>query len=204
MPIFTWPVDIGLTTKEFEQRYSNPVAGKLLRVATSCVDELHYLDEIDRAFDCTRQPPESHQRGVVDFAHARWATGTCITAVDLCAAALGRAVGGYADRNELGLGDFAKPTKRGSTCLGRMPAPALDWVKAAIGDPQYAKLINARHALTHSWLPAHFTLVTGSGPAKRLDLTVLGENVPLRQLVVDARDFAAAHVPSLITQLPRM
>lgn len=61
MPTFNWPADPGPEIQAFAQRHSNAEAGLLLIWATSCIDALHYLDEIDLAFDPTRKVSGSHR-----------------------------------------------------------------------------------------------------------------------------------------------
>jgi hypothetical protein len=57
--------------------------------ATSAVNGLAYLDDLDTALDGSPRMATGHDALVVDVAHARWAAGTAMTALDLCAAAIG-------------------------------------------------------------------------------------------------------------------
>jgi hypothetical protein len=207
MPTFNWPADPGPEIQAFAQRHSNAEAGLLLIWATSCIDALPYLDEIDLAFDRTRKVSGSHRPDIVDLAHARWATGTCITALDLCVAAIGRALLKHPGPTELDLGDFTPSTRNAKPVDRRRsatPPSALAWIDAILNDPEFPKLNDARHALTHRRLPVQLTLTFGEGPGKRLDLEVLGQQVPLRQLVEQARDFASSQVPAFIALLPTL
>src|SRR5690242_11864701 len=95
MPSLSWPTDPGPVIEDFERRHKHAEAAVLLQWSVLCVESLYYLDEVDAAFDVTLIVP-GHRTQVVEVAHARWATGTCITALDLGAAALARALGGHA------------------------------------------------------------------------------------------------------------
>jgi len=90
MPPFIWTSEPTELIQSFETRHKNPLAGALFGWAAWAVESLHYLDDIDRAYDTSHKVIGAHRPDVVDVAHARWATGTCITALDLCAAGLGR------------------------------------------------------------------------------------------------------------------
>lgn len=73
-----------------------------------------YLEKLDANCDFN---------GVVDIAHVRWATGNAITAVDLCAAAMGRQFCGHRGRNELDMRDFdpavARSARQQTAVAGR-------------------------------------------------------------------------------------
>src|SRR5438874_2591579 len=89
--MFGWKVE---TIREFETRHAghDPETGALLQHACMAVESLYYLDELDQAFDVSRTAAVGeYDPALVDVSHSRWATGTSVTALDLCAAALGRA-----------------------------------------------------------------------------------------------------------------
>ena len=75
-------------------------------------------------------------RDIADVAHARWATGTCITSLDLCAAALGRTFCGHKSSRELALPDFdtSKSSKKAPKLLAALPRPARDWMRDLLSD----------------------------------------------------------------------
>lgn len=74
----------------------DPDAGAFVSWAGSAVESLFYLTDLDAQIASkTEDSPLGHNWQVVDHAHARWAVGTAITALDLCAAALGRLLAGY-------------------------------------------------------------------------------------------------------------
>src|SRR4051794_7528585 len=92
MPPLSWaannPVEL---IQSFERsRDQMGEAAALFTWAVWTTESLHYLDDIDRAYD-SDPPTEGQSRDVIDVTHARWATGTAATALDLCAAGLGRA-----------------------------------------------------------------------------------------------------------------
>jgi hypothetical protein len=113
MPSYNWPVDPIKLIQHFEARHNSPKAGALFMWAVSTVDCLYYLDDIDHDFDSSRKPLEDHRRDIIDVAHARWATGSSITALDLCAAGLGRSFCANKGIHELDLEDFNPMGKGG-------------------------------------------------------------------------------------------
>ena len=103
MPPYNWPVNAIDLIQKFEARHNSPAASALFFWAVSAVDSLYYLDDIDLEFDTSRQHLLGHVRDVIDISHAWWATGTSITALDLCAAGLGRVFCGHTGNYELDL-----------------------------------------------------------------------------------------------------
>ena len=79
MPAFAWPTDPSQNIIAFEQRHKHPDAGALIEWARLCVEALHYLDDVDGAYELARTVPGEHRSQVAEVAHASWATGTCIT-----------------------------------------------------------------------------------------------------------------------------
>src|SRR5687767_8239887 len=71
--------------------WPDPDAGALLTWAMWAAEDVEYLDKVDqRAFGGPRRILYGHHPDVVDLAHVRWAAGSAVTAIDLCAAVLGR------------------------------------------------------------------------------------------------------------------
>ncbi len=137
MPPFNWRVDPTELIKSFEDRHQNPASGALFFWAVWAVDSLHYLDDIDRTYDTTPTTIADHRPDVVDVAHARWATATSITALDLCAAGLGRAFCQHQRKNDLALKKFAPNTPSNQARRAKLPPTARKWVDAVHADPQY-------------------------------------------------------------------
>jgi hypothetical protein len=91
MPAHEWIPEPITIIQRFEQAVSNPDAGALVMWALWSVESLHYLQDIHRDFDRTRKAVGGYPPDMVDVAHVRWAAGTAVTALDLCAAAFARA-----------------------------------------------------------------------------------------------------------------
>jgi hypothetical protein len=195
-------------------------AGRLLGWAIFSVAAVHYAADLDD-LTFTMSPPNllGHQPDVVDIAHASWITGQAFTALDLCAAALGRL---YLPtrRGELSLSQirpWAPNAKRKTVQKARekLPKEALAWTRAVWIDPRYQELRAARHPFAHSTVkrflvrpipPGHdgrtsFRLsgVRGSDVEPRTSIT--RRAVPARLLVEHARDVATLHVEALLDLL---
>jgi hypothetical protein len=206
MPPFSWPTDPVAVVRGFEKRRESPPSGALILWAAWTVESLHYLDDIDLAYDETHVPIGGHRPDVVDVAHARWATGSAMTALDLCAAALARVFCAHKGEYELDLGDF-DPTiaKRQAARAKRralLPLGMRAWVETACHDTEYDTIRRGRHWLTHSRVRRHFTLSAG-GPPLRLELEV-GRKIAARELVETARDLATRYVLRFLALLPRV
>ncbi len=203
MPPFSWRVNPTDLIKSFEAEHQNPASGALFFWAVWAVDSLHYLDDIDRTYDTSHATIADHRPDVVDVAHARWATATSITALDLCAAGLGHAFCDQQGTYELALAHFDPDISSHQDRRSKLPSPARKWVDAVHADPQYKTIKDSRDELTHSRIPRHFTLAT-AGPPQRLELELDGVKVGVRQLVEAARDCATRHVSDFIEKLPQL
>lgn len=106
MPPHNWQVDPLELIRQFEDRHNSPAGGALLLWAVWTVDSLHYLDDLDLAFTGSLLEMAGHDPSMIDVAHARWAAGTSISSLDLCAAGLGRTFCGQTQPRELDLGNF--------------------------------------------------------------------------------------------------
>lgn len=201
MAPFAWPSDPLATVRAFEARRNGGSAGALFAWAAWTVDSLHYLADVDLAFDSTRTSLGDYPHYVIDVAHARWATSGCITALDLCAAGLGRCFCGQMGAHELSLHDVdpANNSNRASSRRARLPSAALRWVSEACADGDYKSVKLARDALTHSRVLRHFAF--GSGGTARLKLEVEGAQVPVRELVELATAVATRHVVEAMVML---
>src|SRR5687767_5672408 len=112
MPPFKWTTTPIVMVQSFEARHKDGgEAGALFVWAAWTVESLHYLADLDAAY-ALNGPIAGHHTDVVDVAHTRWATSAAITAIDLCAAGLGRAYCKWTGPNEFDLGDFY-PQRRG-------------------------------------------------------------------------------------------
>ena len=205
MPPFIWATDPIVLIQSFETRHTNPSAGALFAWAASTMESLHYLDDIDRVYDTSHTVVGAHHADVVDVAHARWATSTCITALDLCAAGLGRSFCAHSGPRERDLAcfDSNQPSKRQAAWQARLPQLALRWVNGVLTDADYKKIKAARDWLIHSRLNRHFAISSG-GPPQRLKLELQSTQLEVRHIVEVARDVATRHVSEFLSLLPSL
>jgi hypothetical protein len=103
MPRYIWAADPNNIISGFETRHAEPESGALLVWAVLSVESLHYLADIDQDYEISHHVVGGHSRDIADVAHARWATSTCITSLDLCGAALGRTFCGHKSSRELAM-----------------------------------------------------------------------------------------------------
>lgn len=135
----------------------SPAAAQRVHFAIHSVASLAYLADLDHLTlpqkDMVGFPGESfygHLPEVVDLAHARWATGTAITALDLCAAALGIICSDMSKaKYELSLREaLTAKNKHGQKIRER---PAADrWLRQVDEDDDYQTVLIIRRDLTHS------------------------------------------------------
>ena len=205
MPPFTWAGDPMKALQAFEGRYASPQAGALFFWAVTATESLHYLDDIDKAYDASHTVVGGHRPDVVDVAHARWSTSTCITALDLCAAGLARSFCAHSGSKEFDLGDFdlSQSPNRTVNRRARLPQLALQWVDNVLADVDYKNIKAARDWLIHSRLNRHFS-VTPGGPPQRLKLELQSTQWEVRCIVELSRDVATRHVSAFIALLPNV
>jgi hypothetical protein len=132
--------------------WPRPEDGSLLVWAVWAADGLHrLLDLDDRAFGVWPRELDGYPEAAVDLAHVRWASASAITALDLCAATLGRRR--CAPRqDEYSLRDF--DPRRGDRKVARSLLAQLEsaesaWVKAATRDKDYATVLDTRNPMMH-------------------------------------------------------
>ena len=202
MPPLIWASDPLVAILDFETRHKSPAAAALFSWAVWAVDSLHYLDDIDSVYDTSYVTVGGHRPDVVDVAHARWATGTAATALDLCAAGLGRAFCNHNASKELALVQFDPTERRVQQRRTRLPPRACQWVDMVLADANYLQIKEARDWLTHSRLRRHFTLAAG-GPPQRLELE-LAVKVSVRKLIEEARDCTTRLVQGFVDTLPQL
>ncbi len=195
-----------------DQKALADVVSPLLTSAWWTTESLHYLAHLDAQRFAGAWPADGFDNAMVDEAHARWATGSAITALDLCAAALGR-VHGLAIKggHELDLRDIKDPKKPDR--LARLPPHWQKWVRDVNADPDYQQVLAGRNPLTHSTTPRTITAIMGSSavfaghelrPAHQL--AGVGDVVRRatagthggRKLVEIARDVATQYVRALL------
>ena len=210
MANMSWTKRPDIVVQEYNARNGPDSSSSLFIWATFTVNGLYYLGDVDAVWDRHPDLSASHQPDTVDMAHARWAVGSAITALDLCAAALGRLYCNWSGPNELDLRGFdvnaVSSNKRRKQILARrlnLDASALQWVNDALADPRYQTVLSARHALTHSRLLRHLRISTGGDPnMDRMDfkITINGNQIQVgaRNLVLQSRDLAGDHVDSFL------
>ena len=195
----TWPADPVAIANDFEQRRGGPGSGALILFGVWAAESLYYLADIDAQDDLSQPTVRGYRPDVVDVAHARWGTGTCVTALDLCAAGLGRALGNHTAVRELSIADFtASATSAGAKvrrCL--LPTPALHWIDGVADDRQCATIKAARNALTHARVRRHFSM-----PRERIQVQAGDTRLDVPTLLAYARDTATEHILRLLHVLP--
>lgn len=197
----TWSLDPYSQIRAFEERRGTTGAGALFSWACFCVESLYYLDDLDRAVAADERPL-GHGADVVDLAHTRWATGTAITALDLCAAGLGRAFCGVAGEKDMAVSWLDPQSKKARTWRSQLPTAAVAWVDSLLSDRQYQKTKEARDWLTHSRVTRHLSI--GGGTRKRLELGLTSGTVGVRTVITEARDVATGRVTEFVQLLPRL
>jgi hypothetical protein len=191
--------------QSFEAKYKAKEAVALFIWAAWSVDSLYYLDDLDRkAYKGLLG--SSRELDMIDVAHARWATMTSITALDLGAAGLGRAFCGHSGPRELGLIEFdlrrRSSAKKRAERLDRrkqLPDLARDWIDAACNDPRYTVIKQARNALIHAWMNRQLY-----EPRERVKLKLPTKMIGVRELMDDARNYAERHVSELFQIVPKL
>ena len=196
MPGHVWSVPVDSVCKFVET--TSPEAGALLLWSTWTVDALYYLTDIDHQVFSGAMGSllERHDRQVVDIAHARWASGGAITAIDLCAAVLGRLHCGITGPRECDLEELLRPAR-----IARLPLGAQAWANTVQSDPDYAVIKNARDPLTHRRVKRLLKL---SLPRALLDRTVLGTLNPVTvpDLVATCLRVSARQVDAFLLGVP--
>jgi hypothetical protein len=155
--IVTWPKSPIEVVQGFvarNQRAADPGPGALW--AAWAVEGLGYLDDLDQQEVSYPAPVGSHNSEVVDINHVRWATGNAITALDLCAATLGRLYCPSGSAHELDLRDFT-PTRGKNKDVVKahrdaLPQAMRGWVDQTRADPRYKTIHGARNPFTHAWM----------------------------------------------------
>jgi hypothetical protein len=223
MPPIQWPPAMQSAIELLSSR--NVDASGCVLWATSAVEGLAYLDDLDTALDGSARMATGHDALVVDVAHARWAAGTAMTALDLCAAAIGLlylpARTRYYDMGDV-LAALDKEVKvaAASTSASRRPGwpprqGVRPWIVDLTGDPgaalpvdsDFALVMAVRNPLTHRTMARHIGIRIGGGP-QRMDRTMLKvdgqpDPVPVHVVVDTAKRLAARHVGRFVAEVAR-
>jgi hypothetical protein len=194
VPPFQWPLDASAASG----LHNN--AGDYVSWATWAVDALYYLDDLDQQAERLRWIRAGHLPDTVDLAHARWAVGTAMTALDLSAAAVGVHHGA-----PLRQGNPVHDVTDLNAVRGQLCSGCVTWLDGVVQDRTYPILKDARDKLVHRKLPRFIYANVGGPPpgTDRLGLAVLGAGGSTREmscgeLVALSRDTATRHVIALL------
>lgn len=167
-------------------------SGALIMTAIWAVESLHYLEAVDvHVFSGDAIYPLGWDSQIVDLAHARWASGTAMTALDLCAAVIARRqripprrAGEEADIGTLRRQRATLTTSQAS------------WLGAVDSDRDYLAIEEVRHALIHRRLPRTVYATSAAAAAadprpghlrERTDLAIAGGTIPTRAVIERSR-----------------
>jgi hypothetical protein len=223
MAAHLWPLDPATVDTNYKKRHpAEPTLPNTFIWATWTAAGSDYLQKLDAA---SAAPQDE---GLIDISHVRWATMNAITAIDLCAATMGRLFCGHTGTNELDLRAFDRTSNRSNrnqrggvlstlkAWAGRKPARNLrpsaddlmdalpetfrDWVTTTLADQRYKDVLKLRNPLTHAHLNRHLT--AGTAPPTRADRTkfpVLGRQPMNAGDVVDrSADLALDRVRAFV------
>jgi hypothetical protein len=211
----SWSIEPWDASEPLEVQFPGKGGRELAAWAGWTVEGLDYLAGTDSQRP-ERYPNQAHR--TVDLSHARWATVDAITAIDLCAAALGRMHCGYPRKGwEMKYGE-AKDDAR----LRKQPA-CKQWIDSVKGDAKYAEVLELRNALVHSTAvrridvkvpPVVVQAVRGQsrivgGPGPQISRVRLHVSNPTREFAVEklvpqCRDLARRHVGAFLSAAARL
>jgi hypothetical protein len=214
MPLIQWPPERQAAFEVLSGR--NAGASGCVLWATSAVDGLAYLDDLDTALDAGTRFVNGHDALVIDMAHARWAAGSAMTALDLCAAAIGFL---YLPprRRYYDMGNVLTALDKAVRNAGATSSPqrpgwpprqgVRPWIVDVNVDADFQLIKAVRNPLTHRTLPRNLSITVGSGP-QRVDRTMFQVEgqpnpVPVHVVVDTARRLAARHVRRFIGEVAR-
>jgi hypothetical protein len=186
-----WPLDPAQVDTNYKKRHSaEPTLPNTFIWATWTAAGSDYLQALD-----ARSAVED---SVLDISHVRWATANAITAIDLCAATMGRLFCDQTGAWELDLRKFDRKSNRpkrdrarggavaalikwvcrrpdeklplsADDLMNKLPPKFRDWVTTTLTDQRYKDVLKLRNPLTHSHVNRH--LSAGTAPPTRDDRT---------------------------------
>ena len=192
-----WPRDPAAVDRAFKARHGAGSLPNSFIWATWAAAGSDHLEKLDASCPID---------GLVDISHVRWATGNAITAIDLCAATIGRLFCDPQGKRELSLRDFdltlqRKPKDQAAVedRLASLPPDFRRWIEDTLADPHYIDLQPARNPFTHAWLRRHLFAGMG-GHADRTQFEVLGtgHQMNARDMVVDSASLALDRVRAFV------
>lgn len=203
MPPMVWNQDPNSVLNSFHSRNGVSDLSSLVMWAVWSAEGLCFLDDQDATLQVNYPTfVNGHHPDVIDIAHARWATGTSITALDLCAAALGRHYCGVNREPDLDLRRFSATNPNNSSRRRALPSALRAWNDTVQSDACYIELHSARNKFTHSWLNRNIHRLS-SGHASRSQFTNVntGQIHGARQLVIESRALACRHVNAFLATI---
>jgi hypothetical protein len=198
MPPVNWAMEPSVIVSDFAMRHGHPHHAGLILHGVWAVDGLHYLAELDLEDDLSTDTIRGYPPDRVDVAHVRWATATCVTALDLCAAGIGRILCGHMGIKELAATHFARRDDGNGKHRGALPPLILNWFDELFNDAGYMKVKRVRDALTHGLVRRHFKM-----PRERLDIQVRNVRMDAPSIVTISRDTAERQISELLAVLPQ-
>lgn len=203
MALALWPKPPIEVVQSFERRKEGrgPV-GALIMWATYAVESLYYLEDLAQEKYADLSFIDAYSSDIKDIAHARWATSTCITSLDLCAAALGREYCNLTKSRELDLRNFDPKSSKNDITKRRaiLPATALGWIDKVFSDGHYKEIHGARNPLTHARLNRMFYL---NQPTKFI-IRATGNSFTTIDLVTLSKNLAKDHVESFLALIEKL
>jgi hypothetical protein len=209
-----WPRNPQEVSRDFNARHQGATLPVAFDWAVWAAEGSDYLEKLDAGHTAGPVPAGAPHPGLVDISHVRWATANAITAIDLCAATVGRLFCGVSGTWELSLRDFdpkgsSKPKHQAEVERRRKLVPQdaqdfLRWVKDTLADPRYVELHDARNPFTHSWLQRHLFSGAG-GHADRTQFEVLrtSHRMNARDMVARSASLALDRVRAFVEVVDR-
>lgn len=198
----TWPVSRDAAVVAIEAT-GTADEGSLISWAIWSADSVRYLQAVE--MDATTPDPLGHARHVVDVAHVRSATSAAVTAIDLCAAILGRRIWGPSPNgHEAAVTTFVRP--RHQQNYARLSAGGRVWIDGVLSDPDYLELKAIRNPMTHAywknrkmWVPtpagSRTGFITARGELAPSEMIALAVQVAERHLDVFLAGVIAGTLP---------
>jgi len=190
--------------RHLEQRTSNTAASGLFLSAVTALEGLDYLGELDGRKPA-RYSTDNHFADMIDVAHVRWATSSCITVIDLCVAGLGQMYLPPKPRDrEYSFSDIKVPLhgNQPSREWQLIPRCAQRWLRRVAADVSYSRVASVRHSLIHRQLARHLTI--GPRGRYRLRFRFGDKRLAVGTVLSRARSAARRHFFSLVAVMPKL
>jgi hypothetical protein len=156
MAIYSWMNDPIVRIRCYEGRSvrsgSRADSSAIAMWAVWTVDSLYYLEEVVESVRTGPNFYAPHNPSTKAVAHLRWAAGSAITSIDLCAAVAARELGIWTGGNEFNARQLV--SKRSEPLASSWPSQMLGWIDRLKSDVNYPIILAARHPLTRSINPS--------------------------------------------------